>query len=239
MKKLILLALTALSIASPPLATGAAAYGEYLDLKALKAQVRDFTLGHYKKRFPDYDIEAQVTQLDSRTKLKTCAEPLAFKPPKILNRSGNSLISVRCSAQTPWRIFVPVKVSVFRDVLVASGPIARNGTVNASNTTIKRISMTSFRDEYVTELSDVSGMIARRNVRDGQAIMLSHLTTPTLVKRGDVVVISASTGATQVKIAGIAQAAGRKGEQISVKNSHSNRVLKAVVTGRGRVAVML
>lgn len=212
---------------------------EYIDLSLLEEKVLNFSLAHYREHFPDYLIDAEVTQLDSRTRLRACAMPLSMEAPKILNRSGNSLISVRCQSDSPWRIYVPVKVAVMRDVLVASGPIARNNPVNASNTRTKRISMTSFRDDYISDLSTLPDSIARRSLRDGQPITVNQLTTPTLVKRGDAVVISAKTGVTEVKISGIAQGAGKKGEQILVKNSHSKRTLRATVTGRGRVSVLL
>ena len=212
---------------------------EHVELRMLEDKVLTFSLDHYREHFPDYVIEAEVTKLDSRTRLRLCSTPLFMEAPKILNRSGNSLISVRCQTDSPWRIYVPVKVSVMRDVLVASGPIARNSPVSASNTRIKRISTTSFRDDYISDLSTLADSIARRSLRDGQPITVNQLTTPTLVKRGDAVVISAKTGVTEVKISGIAQGAGKKGEQILVKNSHSKRTLRATITGRGRVSVLL
>ena len=211
----------------------------YIPLEDLKQQVANFTYGHYHERYPDYDINLSVTKLDSRTRLQQCQEPLQLEAPRQLNRSGSSLISVSCVGPVPWRMFVPVKVNIHKDVLVAAGPIARNSEISASNTRSKQISLTSVRNEYVTDIGDVSGMVAKRSFRDGQPIIVGQLTTPTLVKRGDAVVISAKAGSTQVKISGIAQAAGKKGEQILVKNSHSNRTLKAMVIGRGRVAVTL
>lgn len=236
---LALVALALLSNAALTRANTSSATGEFLDLYRLKQEVLAFSLDHYGQHFPDYDIDATVVQLDSRTRLRVCSQPLSFEPPKVLNRSGNSLISVRCNGEHSWRIFVPVRVSVLRDVLVASGPIARNAPVNASNTQLKKISLNSFRDDYITDVSALASSIAKRSIRDGQPITTNQLTTPTLVKRGDAVVISAKAGLTEVKIVGIAQGAGKKGEQILVKNSQSKRTLRAIVTGKGRVSVLL
>jgi len=225
-------------IALLPLASNVSA-DSYMSLEEIKLLVHDFTQNHYQQRFPDYKVDINVVRLDSRTKLKSCEESLTLTAPKVLNRSGNSLIAVRCAAPVPWKIFVPTQISVEREVLVATGPIARNSPIGASNTRTKKINLNGFRDEYISKLDNIKGMIAKRSFRDGQPIITSQLTTPMLVNRGDAVVISAKTGATQVKINGIAQAAGKKGDQILVKNSHSNRTIKAMVIGRKRVAVVL
>jgi len=212
---------------------------ELFELIEIEQSAKQFAISHYQDKFPDFEIVATAAQLDSRSRITSCKQALQFDAPKILNRSGNNLISVRCGSAPSWRIFVPVNIAVIRDVVVAAAPIARGAPINASNTRVVRMNMAHFRDHYATTLEPIRGMISKRTFREGQAITVSHLSLPTLVKRGEAVVISAKTGITNVKIAGVAQRDGKKGEQIEVINPHSNRTIKATVIGKGRVKVLL
>ncbi|NEP50997.1 MAG: flagellar basal body P-ring formation protein FlgA, partial [Moorea sp. SIO3C2] len=52
-----------------------------------------------------------------------------------------------------------------------------------------------------------------------------YLEQPLLIKRGDSVVVTARTGTLTVKMPGTALMDGHRGEQISVRNKQSNRVV--------------
>ena len=58
-----------------------------------------------------------------------------------------------------------------------------------------------------------------------------------VIRRGDKVVISASNGSVSVKMPGEAMEDGAVGAQIRVRNTRSNREIKARVSAAGQVRV--
>jgi len=62
---------------------------------------------------------------------------------------------------------------------------------------------------------------------------------PKLIRRGDQVVIVATTGGISVRMAGTAMADGRRDEQITVKNKSSNRLIKVRVVAPGTVQAVM
>jgi len=92
---------------------------------------------------------------------------------------------------------------------------------------------------YLTSLDQAVGQKLTRPVVTDQVITLVHLEQAEVVRKGDHVVISASSGALQVKMPGEALSNGGMSEQIRVKNLNSNRVIKARVTAPGQVEVAL
>ena len=62
---------------------------------------------------------------------------------------------------------------------------------------------------------------------------------PKVVKKGDEVMIVATKGALSVRSSGVALSDGRVGQQISVKNSATKRIVKARVKRKGLVQVTI
>ena len=78
------------------------------------------------------------------------------------------------------------------------------------------------------------GQKLTRPVVTDQVITLVHLEQAEVIRKGDQVVISASSGGLMVKMPGEALSNGGMSEQIRVKNLNSNRVIKARVTAPGK-----
>ena len=83
------------------------------------------------------------------------------------------------------------------------------------------------------------GMVSKRSIRQGEVVRLSNMAPPLLVAKGDHVKITAAAGQLSVSTNGIALTKGRKGEQIRVRNIGSEKILRARITGQGRVNVIL
>lgn len=208
-------------------------------VEELRQAIKKFAQQHYAASFPRALIKVEINGRLNGLRNRECGEIIELHAPRHLNRSGNILINVSCSFPQKWKAFVPAAVDVSQEVIVAVGPIARDMPINASNTKTKRINLDSFRDQYITDLKQAQGMVARRTFRDGQIIRTDQITRPVLVKRGDKVLILADAGQTQVKMFGTALSAGRQGEQIKVRNSSSSRVIFGQITQSGQVRVNL
>jgi flagellar basal body P-ring formation protein FlgA len=89
----------------------------------------------------------------------------------------------------------------------------------------------------VASIADVVGMAARHQLRPGQPLHAADLMKPEIVQRNDTVTLVYQVPGIVLTLRGQAQEAGALGDSISVLNADSKRVVQAVVTGPGQVAV--
>jgi flagella basal body P-ring formation protein FlgA len=78
-------------------------------------------------------------------------------------------------------------------------------------------------------------MQLKRNVSADTVLSHTQLEQNRLIQRGDKVVISAGNSSVNVRMPGEALEDGTLGAQIRVRNTRSNRVIRARVTGPGQV----
>jgi len=82
------------------------------------------------------------------------------------------------------------------------------------------------------------GKQSKKALAGNTVINSHHILPPLLVRKGDHVMIEARKGAMSVKMPGEALNDGREGRQIRVKNSRSQRIIKARVVAAGIVRVL-
>lgn len=183
-------------------------------------------------------IEASLGSIDPRLSLTDCADPLESA---INGRAttGRINIKVSCPSGPRWSIFVPGKINVYREVITVLSPVNKGSTLSSSQLSVQEMDTSLIHGQYFTQMNAVNGMQAKRTLNPGQPILASQLEPPVVVKKGDAVVVTASSGTLDVKSPGIALMDGRKGQQISVKNRRSKRVVEARVTGPGQVTVTM
>ena len=123
-----------------------------------------------------------------------------------------------------WLVPPPVKTALRRDSIIGAGDVA---LVEQDVSLLNR--------GYVTEVEQVIGRKLTRATRTDQVLTPSMLQLAEAVRRGDQVVISARSGGINVRMQGEALSGGTLGQQISVRNLTSQRVIRARVAGPGQV----
>ena len=83
----------------------------------------------------------------------------------------------------------------------------------------------------------VIGMTAKRPLRQGATASLRDVSTPQVVKAGDIVAVTYEDTGVALTLQGKAMAAGAVGESLMVQNTASKKIIEAVVTGPGSAAV--
>ncbi|MBK5478866.1 flagellar basal body P-ring formation protein FlgA [Pseudomonas fluorescens] len=183
--------------------------------------------------------EIQVSQLDPRLRMPMCDKELTATLESPAQPIGRVTVKVRCEGASPWTVFVPAQVKLFRDVVVVARPLKRTGIIGFEDVVLRERDISMINQGYLTSLDQAVGQKLTRPVVTDQVITLVHLEQAEVIRKGDQVVISASSGALQVKMPGEALSNGGMSEQIRVKNLNSNRVIKARVTAPGQVEVAL
>ena len=87
------------------------------------------------------------------------------------------------------------------------------------------------------DADDLIGMTAKRPLRQGSAASLRDVSTPQVIKAGDIVAVTYEDDGVALTLQGKAMANGAVGESLMVQNTASKKIIETVVTGPGSTAV--
>lgn len=181
--------------------------------------------------------EIQVNPLDPRLRLAACDSDLTQSLESPAQPVGRVTVRVSCEGSTPWTVFVPAQVRIFRPVVVVKTALRRDSIIGAGDVALVEQDVSLLNRGYVTEVEQVIGRKLTRATRTDQVLTPAMLQLAEAVRRGDQVVISARSGGINVRMQGEALSGGTLGQQISVRNLTSQRVIRARVAGPGQVEV--
>ncbi|UPG93507.1 flagellar basal body P-ring formation chaperone FlgA [Luteibacter aegosomatissinici] len=227
------LATTALvtALAACPLA---AAASQSLDT------LRDSAVAWLKQNrtLPGARMVAEADPLDSRLRLADCSAPLDVSVPGNRPISSRVSVVVHCPVQGGWTARVPVRVRMFTDVLVTTRPLARGDGLGAGDVRAEERDVASLAYGYVASLDQVSGRALARPLNAGTVLTPGMLAGRQAVRVGDAVSMEASVDGVVIHADGVAMGAGDAGARVKVRNASSGKILDAVVSGPGSVAVL-
>lgn len=183
--------------------------------------------------------EIQVNQLDPRLRMPMCDKELTASLESPAKPLGRVTVKVRCEGSSPWTVFVPAQVRLFRDVVTTARPLRRTGIVEPQDVVLRERDISAISQGYLTSLDQAIGQRLTRPMVADQVVTLVHLEQAEVIRKGDQVVITARSGTLSVRMPGEALANGGMAEQIRVKNLNSQRVIKAQVTAPGQVEVAM
>ncbi len=181
--------------------------------------------------------EIQVNPLDPRLRLAACDSNLTQSLESPAQPVGRVTVRVSCEGSTPWTVFVPAQVRIFRPVVLVKTALRRDSIIGAGDVALVEQDVSLLNRGYVTEVEQVIGRKLTRATRTDQVLTPAMLQLAEAVRRGDQVVISARSGGINVRMQGEALSGGTLGQQISVRNLTSQRVIRARVAGPGQVEV--
>ncbi len=183
--------------------------------------------------------EIQVNQLDPRLRMPMCDKELTVTLESPARPLGRVTVKVRCDGASPWTVFVPAQVKLFRDIVTTTRPLKRTGIIEPQDVTLRERDISLINQGFLTSVDQAIGQKLTRPMVADQIITLVHLEQAEVVRKGDQVVITARSGTLSVRMPGEALSNGGMSEQIRVKNLNSQRVIKAQVTAPGQVEVSM
>lgn len=183
--------------------------------------------------------EIQIGAIDSRLRLADCGEDLTLDLQSTPRLPGRNLVKVSCTAPKPWSIYVPANVVWYQTVVSSRAPLTKAQVLAPNDVYLQQIKITRSGDAYYSRKEDVLGKLLKRRIAANQPLTATLLDEADLVHKGDTVMLLAKAGGIVVRTEGVALVGGAAGEQIRVKNPASKRIVKALVTGRGQVKVLM
>lgn len=182
-----------------------------------------------------YEIE--VKQLDPRLRMPHCDKDLTASLESPAQPIGRVTVRLRCEGSSPWTVFVPAQVHLFRNVVTVVRPMKRDAIVSEADVALRERDIGLLGQGFLDSVDQAVGQKVVRPTVIDQILTPVHLEQPQMVRKGDQVVISARSGSMSVRMPGEALSAGGLNEQIRVKNLNSQRVIKANIVAPGQVEV--
>lgn len=190
----------------------------------------------------EQEVLAQWTSLGQRqnevSKVNITGLPAAYKSPQCENIKvmankqlvlGRNSIQVSCQNISSWSLMLNADIEVWRQVVVLRDHISRGEKIHSHNLTMQQHNLAKLQRGYFSELTQVIGNISKRSLKAGTAINPSMISLPIIVERGQSITLRVEHPGLAVDMKGIALKKGRKGDNIKVKNSSSNRVLYGTI----------
>ncbi|SDH39370.1 flagellar basal body P-ring formation chaperone FlgA [Pseudomonas panipatensis] len=184
-----------------------------------------------------YEIE--VARLDPRLRLAQCDKDLTQSLESPSQPVGRVTVQVRCDGSSPWTVYIPAQVRLFRQVVVTTQPLKRDHIVEAADISLAERDIGPLTQGYLTDPERALGQKLKRPTTNDQILAPVFLEQAAVIHKGDQVVIRAQTSTVNVVMPGEALADGVPGEQIRVRNLRSQRIIRAQVLEAGSVQVNL
>ena len=143
---------------------------------------------------------------------------------------------VKYGSGAKHEVWARVRVNLKQTRVAAAVPLRVGVRIAADQLRVEQVDAPP-ESGYVERIEDAVGLIPKRSFAEGSALLLRVLDKPATVQRGDTVRLRAVSGAAQVTLDVQAQAAGKIGDLIAVKNPSSGRVLRARVENSGEVTL--
>lgn len=184
------------------------------------------------------EAKINVGAVDAQN-LPRCAQPLTAEAAPAAQPSGPWSVGVRCRGTSPWLIYVPVRVEVRAQVLVAAHALARGATLGEPDLARREVDLTTFGHGVLTEPGQALGKHLRFPVAAGTVLNDAMFEQRPVVKRGQTVTVISGQPGFEVRVRGEALADGTAGATIPVRNRATRRVIEGRVEGAGLIRVPL
>lgn len=186
----------------------------------------------------DSRLVAEAEALDPRLRLPACAGELQVQPPDLDRGASRVSVAVSCASGQGWSVRVPVRVQMFRKVLVSSRALARGDVIGAGDVHAEERDVARLGYGYLVDPAQLYGRHLRRALGAGTVLTPGMLTPREVVQRGQQVSLVARTDGILVRADGVALQAGDRGDLVRVRSVSCDCVVQGRVRDPGIVETL-
>jgi flagella basal body P-ring formation protein FlgA len=136
-------------------------------------------------------------------------------------------------------VWARVRIVATVNRVVATEPLRAGETIRAEQVRLESSEGFPLGGRAADSLDLVVGQMLRRPLSEGAAVPAHLLDRPLEVERKDVVRVRVQNGPAVILAEGLAEAGGRKGDTIPVRNANSGATFHATITGPKQVTLTL
>lgn len=184
---------------------------------------------------PNQEINVAAGHIDNRLRLTACNQELDTFAPYGRRNTSRVTIGVRCNDDDGWTLYVPVTLSVIKEIAVAGRELPRGTILTAADLKLEKRDVARLHRGYIEHPRQAIGKKLKRRLHADAVLTPGQLLIQHAVKKGSQVVIVAEIGGLQVRMNGKALSNGAVGERIKVENNSSSRRIEVTVVASGIV----
>jgi len=180
-------------------------------------------------------VNATVEPVDSRLTLAACPSPQAFLP----NGGrlwGKTTIGIKCTAPSPWTIYVRATVQVVAEYIVAATPLAQGQTIGPNDISKVKGDLSNLPTGIITDPSQAIGRTASISLAAGAPLRQETLRANRVVQQGQSVRIVSTGPGFQIATEGRALNNASEG-QIAQARTPTGQVVSGVARAGGIVEI--
>lgn len=203
----------------------------------LRTVAEQYILAQFQNQdYGDKKIEVKAGKLDERRNYGgRCAGYLTAEL-KGSDIRSTSQVKITCSSpNSPYTIYVPVKVAMLSPALVASRNLTRGSIIGSADLKTVYLNDETNLTTAVSDPNILVGSRLKRDVKEGDQIRSNSFC---VVCKNDKVSIVARSHGLSLKTTGIALEDGGVNQAIRVKNLKSQKVVSAIVSAPSEVQVI-
>lgn len=174
------------------------------------------------------EIELEIGQLDPANRLPPCQELEAFLPSGAI-AWGQFSAGVRCTAPASWTVYLPARVKVIADYVVARRGLRPGQAIGPDDIALERGDLAAQNGRVLSDPSRAIGVRTSRGIAAGTPLREEHLRLPPAVEPGQTVKVVGVGEGFSVGGEGRALSRAADGERVRVRLPNG-----AVVSGIAR-----
>ena len=182
-------------------------------------------------------VTVTVGALDDRMRLAACPAPQAFQQPGA-RTVGKTTVGLRCSAPTPWTIYVQAQVSVLAEYVAAATPLVQGQAIDAAQLVMAKGDLGTLPHGVLTDMAQAIGRTSSMSIAAGTPLRANLLKSKPVVQQGQAVrVVSRGAGFT---VSTEARAIGTAAEgQVVQARTQGGAIISGVAREGGVVEVAI
>ncbi len=189
--RMLTLTATALLLAAPVFAQSITPATAHQDAAVLRGVVEQF-LKLQSAGLPG-DVQITVGQVDARLNLPACLNPEAFSP-QGSRIWGKTNVGVRCTAPSPWVVYLSAQVKVIADYVASAVPLSQGQVVSATHMMKIKGDLTTLPAGILTDPQLAIGRTVSMSIGMGMPMRQDSLKIQQVIVQGQAVRV-VSTGA--------------------------------------------
>ncbi|MCF6248773.1 MAG: flagellar basal body P-ring formation chaperone FlgA [Desulfobacula sp.] len=205
-----------------------------------KQQIEDFIHQQLEIRFPDKAYQLKQLKIRGLEPYPKGVLSFDFISDKFVNRKGRlaGYLDVVVDGVKSGRLSLSGTVTAYKNIIFAARSLSKGNRLSPEDVYIKKGNVFDFNPSALHAIDQTRGKILKTSVKKDTSLILSMLSDPPLIKKGDIVTIIVKNKNLEIVTSGISKEDGFINELIKVENFHSGRLVRGIVKEKFKVEVV-
>lgn len=183
-----------------------------------------------------FDIKINIQEFSNRLKLPKCETPVEIQDRRPEKYSGRMTLKLFCP-QPEWKLYVTANIEGKLPIVVSARGILKEAVITKGDVKQILVPYQKHKRGALININEAIGMRAKKSIGANTILTVRLLQRPYWIFKDNSVTIVTYVGNLKVESFGIALGDGIKGQQVPIRNSSSNKIVKGIVIAPNTVQI--